>query len=131
MIKCKDMDIKNLRKWVPALIVMLLIFILSSTPGKTLNYYGLGAESLHISGHSIMFFLLCFAFYKAQKDITISILLTTIYGVLDEFHQMFTPNRSSSFFDIATDFVGALVAGFIIWKLQYILPKKLKNWLNN
>lgn len=125
------MELRKLQKWLPAFVMMLIIFILSSIPGQTINSYGLGAESIHISGHSLLFFLLCFAFYKALNDVTIAILLTSIYGVLDEFHQMFTPNRSSSFFDIATDFVGSLVAGLILWKLQYILPKKLKNWLNN
>jgi len=124
------MDKKQLLNWVPAFVVMTFIFILSATPGYTINDLGLGDESLHISGHSLMFFLLCFAYYKSTKDIFIAILLTAIFGVLDEFHQIFTPFRSSSLFDIATDITGAVVAGLILWKLQYILPKKLKNWLN-
>lgn len=110
---------------------MLIIFILSSTPGQTINDLGLGNETLHISGHSILFFLLCFGYYKGTKNVVLSIVLTIVYGVIDEYHQKFTPYRSSTMFDIYTDSFGALFAGLILWKLQYLLPKKLKNWLNN
>jgi VanZ family protein len=125
------MSKKQLINWLPALIVMILISILSSTSGETINELGLGNESIHISGHSIMFFFLCVAYFKATKNIIVSIVLTFCFGMIDEFHQLFTPLRSSSLFDIYTDGFGSLIAGLILWKLQYILPKKLKNWLNN
>jgi len=117
-------------RWFPAITIMLFVSMLSSIPGKTLTDAGLGSEPLHISGHSIMFFLLCFVYFKGYKDIIVAVLLTAIFGVVDELHQMLTPLRSASFFDIYTDSIGALLAGLILWKLQYILPKKLKDWLN-
>jgi hypothetical protein len=122
--------IKPVMKWIYPVGVMVIIFIFSSIPGAVLNDNGLGRNDLHISGHSIMFFLLCFSYYKATKDIGKSIIFSVLYGLFDEIHQMYTPLRSASMFDLYTDTIGALIAGLILWKSHLILPKKLKSWLN-
>lgn len=108
---------------------MLLIFLFSSVDGQSIENAGLGDESLHISGHFVLYVLLGFSFYKATKSIFYSILLTLLYGIFDEFHQSLVPLRSASLKDIITDFIGGLVAGGIIWKLLPKLPRRLKNWL--
>ena len=128
-VKIRNMISKKSINWLPAILWMLVISLLSATSGKVINEIGLGAESIHISGHSLLFFVLCFFYYKATKDIKYSVLLTLLFGIVDEIHQMYTPMRSSSLFDVLTDLFGAIGAGLILWKLQYILPKKLKNWL--
>ncbi len=110
---------------------MLVIFAVSSMPGKLVNSMGLGKESYHINGHFFLFFLLCFTYFKATKSIWKSILFTIIYGIADELHQMFIPLRSVSMFDVFVDALGGALAGLIIWKSQVILPTKLKNWLMN
>ncbi|RJR27035.1 VanZ family protein [candidate division WWE3 bacterium] len=110
---------------------MLIIFLASSIPGKLVNSVGLGKESYHINGHFFLFFVLCIAYYKATKSIIKSIIFTFLYGILDEIHQIFIPLRSASFFDIFVDTAGGLLAGGLLWKLQHLLPKKLKNWLIN
>lgn len=125
------MDKNKFKNWIPAVLVMTIIFIFSSTPGSVINEMGFGNENLHVSGHSIMFFVLCFAFYKATKDAYISTVLTSIYGILDEFHQISTVLRSASYKDIYTDTISAVLAGLILWKLLSVLPKKLENWLSN
>ncbi len=122
---------KNIYPWIPSVLIMLAIFILSSIPGKEINQAGLGKESYHITGHFFLFMLLCASYYKTTKDIPLSILLTVFYGVFDEYHQIFTPNRTAGPFDIIVNSSGAVLAGIFIWKLQPILPKKLKNWLIN
>ena len=116
---------------IPSLIVMTIIFISSSTPGQVINETAFGSPKLQISGHYFIFTLLCIAFYKAVKDISLSIYLSIFYAIIDEIHQSFVPMRSASLFDIFTDTFGILVAGLILWKLQHFLPKKLKIWLNN
>ena len=115
--------------WIPALFMMLVIFTASSIPGQNIDSAGLNNERLQISGHFIFFVLLCFSYFKATKNIFYSVLLTVLYAIFDEIHQMFTPLRSSSLFDIGVDTLGALISAGILWKLQHILPKKLKNWL--
>ena len=122
---------KSIANWTPAFSVMLFIFVVSATPGPVIQDVGLGYEPFHIIGHLAMFFVLCVALYKGTKNILYSVFLSTIYGILDEFHQYFTFERSPSLFDIQTDALGAIMAGIFLWKLQHILPKKLKNWLNS
>ncbi len=122
---------KNLKNWIPAFIIMAIIFGISAVPGKTINQAGLGRESYHIGGHFILFVFLCFAYFKATKNILLSFVLTVLYGISDEFHQTFTPNRSSGMFDIIVNSCGALLSSILIWKLNYLIPKKLRNWLLN
>lgn len=43
----------------------------------------------------------------------LSILIASIYGVLDEFHQRFTPGRSPEIFDIFSDIIGALLGALV------------------
>jgi len=122
--------VKKLTKWLPAILIMGIIFALSSVKGVTINEIGLGKESYHINGHFILFVLLCFAYFRATKNIILSVVLTMCYGVLDELHQLYTPGRSSSTFDIFVDSTGAVLTGLFLWKLQPYLPKKLRTWLN-
>lgn len=43
--------------------------------------------------------------------------IATAYGVLDEFHQSFVPNRDPSALDVLADFVGAALAVMIVPRL--------------
>lgn len=121
----------QLKNWFFAIVMMLIIFMASSTPGQVINAAGLGPNIYHIEGHSLLFFLLCLSYFKAVKKVPAAVLLTFIFAMTDEFHQRFVPLRSASWDDILVDTLAGLAAGFIIWKLQPILPKKLTNWLNS
>lgn len=48
------------------------------------------------------------------KRAFISLGIGAMYAVTDEFHQLFIPNRTSSFFDVIIDSSGVLVGIFII-----------------
>jgi len=128
--KTKKPKVKT-KNWISAVLVMTMIFVFSSTSGKTIEDVGLGNEAYHIGGHFVLFIILCFSFYKATKNLLLSILLTILYAVFDEIHQLFVPLRSASLKDILTDTAGSFLSGGILWKLQHLLPQKLKNWLNN
>ena len=110
---------------------MGIIFLSSSATGETIQASGLGKEPIQVGGHLIQFFVLCLAYYKATGNILGSVLLAIAYGFVDEYHQTFISERSPSFFDIKVDTIGALLAGVFLWKLQQLLPNKLRNWLNN
>ena len=122
---------KKFKDWLPAIVIMTVIFILSSIPGSTIDNAGLKKASLQISAHFILFMFLTIAFYKPTKNILFSIILTVLYAFTDEIHQIFTLLRSPSLFDIYVDSLGSFISGFFLWKLQPILPRKLKNWLKN
>ena len=120
---------KKLINWLPALVVMALIFILSSQPGEVVNATVARTENIQKIGHLILFTILCLTYFKATKSIRTSLLLTFLYAVFDEFHQSFTLDRSSSVSDIFVDMVGASISGVFLWKILPTLPKKLKDLL--
>ncbi len=119
----------TIKKWLPAVIMMAIIFLLSSIPGKSITQAGLGYDPYQISGHFVFFFILYLTFYRATKSILLSLLLTVIYAVADELHQLYTPGRSSSMKDIITDTLAGVVAGGILWSSYQRLPKILKKLL--
>ena len=41
---------------------------------------------------------------------SLSVLITTAYGLSDELHQMFVPGRSADIYDVAADAAGAAIA---------------------
>lgn len=119
----------GIKKWLPSIVVMTVISAVSSIHGSVIDALGLKKEIIQINGHFILFMFLCVTYYKATKNLFYSIILTLIFGIIDELHQMFTPFRSSSAFDIFVDAAGGLISGGLIWRFQQNLPKKLKNWL--
>lgn len=118
---------QRFKNWIPALIVMALIFLLSAIEGPVIDQTGLGKESYHLNGHFIVYFLLGLAFYKATKDLILSVELALLYGTLDEIHQIMVPGRSWETVDMLVDLSGAGIANILIWK--NLLPQKLRNWL--
>ena len=79
--------------------------------------------------HFIIYGALCVSFYRATGSLLLSIILSGLYGMFDEYHQLFTPLRSGKIEDVIIDLAGACLAAFIIWKFYPNLPQKLKNWL--
>jgi hypothetical protein len=118
------------KRWLPAIAVMAVIFAFSAIPGKALVEAGLGKESYHVNGHFFLYLLLTIMYYKATGNVKVALLLSIVYAFSDEFHQNFVPLRSVSLKDLITDFVASFVAALFLWKYQYTLPLKLRNWLN-
>ena len=88
------------------------------------------AHALEFAGLS---FLMNFAllYTRGKKSVPLSILLTSLYSVTDEVHQIFVEGRSCEFRDWAIDTAGAVIGavGFIILFaiIDAILKKKRKS----
>lgn len=54
----------------------------------------------------------------SSGDAALVVLLCTLYGVSDEFHQSFVPGRDSSAWDVAKDLAGAGLAA-VLWRLAW------------
>ena len=75
--------------------------------------------------------LLCYISLIHQKKFTAlynspllwTLIICSFYGASDEFHQLFTPNRTCDFFDWVGDTAGALIAILVI---KYWFGKKWK-----
>lgn len=108
---------------------MVVIFTLSSMPGEVVNATVARTETVQKIGHLFLFSFLCLAYFKATKNIVLSMFLTLLYAIFDEFRQSFTLERSSSLSDIGVDMIGALISGIFLWKILPKLPERLKNLL--
>jgi len=108
--------------WVFVFFYMLLIFVLSSFPAPEAVHHV--PIWYHIKlVHLIEYGFLCFLFLRTGMSVFLAILFTTLYGVTDEIHQMFVPNRTAQIIDVFTNFLGASIVCLIY---QTFVPSKKK-----
>ncbi|MDD5200057.1 MAG: VanZ family protein [Terrimicrobiaceae bacterium] len=119
--------------WVLGFVLWCIaVFILSSIPGN--RFPDAPFSSADKVVHSALFtlgaFLLTFGLRRATTWhggflFIISVVLMTICGVLDEFHQLYTPGRSGGDVgDMTADAVGAAIgAGFCLLVHRRRRPK--------
>lgn len=103
--------------WLPALAWAGVIFLLSSLPDTGAPTW----EIPHIDkvSHAAVFAILALLIFRAARQghgisprraAVWAIALASLYGVIDEFHQSFTPNREVDPLDWVADTAGAIVA---------------------
>jgi VanZ family protein len=105
------------RAWALTGLWALVIFALSSIPGRALPPVQLFAGIDKVVHLAIYAGLGALAFVAARKTWTFSgpstVMLATalalVYGVTDEVHQLFVPARSADPLDVAADGLGALL----------------------
>lgn len=122
-------QIRLLKTWLPAILLMALIFVFSSLPGANVSANGNVDYLSHKLVHVFLYAVLCLSLYRATKNIVLAVVLTILYGITDEYHQTFVPTRMGSYKDVIADTLGALITGILLWKYYLKLPKQLKNWL--
>jgi VanZ family protein len=106
--------------WGPVIIVMALIFFVSS-----MNEAPLPDDVSDKTGHVLAYTVLAVAVVRAvagglprritMRIATIAMAITVAYGVSDEFHQMSVAGRSADSADLAADAAGALLATIACW----------------
>jgi VanZ family protein len=106
--------------WLPVLGCMGLIFYASSLSGKDIPSLFAYQDILF---HGLIYVILTLFFYRALKNtdprlIRLELFIFTLifgfaYGASDEFHQMFTPGRDCSGFDLMVDTIGSSVGALI------------------
>ncbi len=109
---------KKILYWLPAILYMALIFYLSGRPApeaaKEIPIF-FEIKLVHLFEYGILSLLIHFGLAKTTKQPLFSrffwsILLTVLYGLTDEIHQLFVETRTASFFDLIADFLGASLA---------------------
>ena len=106
--------------WLPAVLYMTAIFILSSMSDLGTPPGGVSDKSLHMLSYAVLGVLLLLPLAKAAlsrvtwRRALLAIALATLYGVSDEFHQSFVPGRSSELLDVAADAAGATLGVGIV-----------------
>jgi hypothetical protein len=120
-----------IKRWGPAVLVMAIIFIASSTPGKDIPSFDSFDLFAKKGGHMIGYALLAAAFFHAlstrkgfkRSYFIIAAFLAITYAASDEWHQTFTIGRSPSIYDVCIDTAGASI-GLILVYLLYSRRKK-------
>jgi VanZ family protein len=120
-----------LRRWLPAIVLMIAIFIFSSVPSEDMPHFGLWDFLVKKGGHALGYGLLALAYRyalnrSANRSATVCMGtwgLAVLYSIGDEFHQSFVPGRHPSMLDVFIDALGAAAALLFV----IIRQKKSKN----
>ncbi len=101
-----------------------MIFVFSSYErplGIRIEVFGLD-KIAHMTVYGVLAFLTARAFngreagWGATKIFFATVVLTVLYGVSDEFHQMFVPGRAASIADLIFDLIGACIGAYLYGK---------------
>ncbi len=98
---------------------MAVIFFVSSLSDPTIPS-GVSDVSLHGASYFGLTLLLIRALARSRwSGVTLVTLaaawaIAVLYGVTDEWHQSFVPNRHAEFRDVAADAIGALAAAVAV-----------------
>jgi VanZ family protein len=118
------------RSFGPPLLLMGLIFALSSVPGRVeegmlrvlTELDPAWQNLLHIPIFGLVQYLWLRGFALTGKSgaayVALSFFITLGYGTLDELHQYFVPGRYASLLDVLLDGCGAVLGALAFWLLR-------------
>jgi VanZ family protein len=111
---------------LPMIAWMLFIFIASSIPStKIAMLGGISDKFVHAGVFSVLCWLTHVALFHQgnpllrRYSLIIAILFTAIFGLSDEYHQMFTPGRSTDPLDLLADSIGGLIYASVSFRLRF------------
>ena len=116
--------------FLPALIWMSLIFWASSQPkvGMGGNYWVNFAifKTLHVIEYGVLYSLLRLGLGERKSANKLAIIIATLYGMSDEFHQTLVPTREGTIRDVIIDFFGIIIFSQFIFDFAVERLKKIK-----
>jgi hypothetical protein len=106
-------------RWLPALIMMIVIFLFSAQSASHLPEFGWADRFIKKSGHVIGYAILAFLYWRAlqfsEDRRWAAWLLALLYAMTDEFHQSFVSGRHPTFWDVILfDNFGAFVSLWVV-----------------
>ncbi len=104
--------------WIPAILYMAFIFWLSSRPAPDqIRFLPIifKLKVVHLIEYGFLYFLFWWAISRTTNYCKLEIFIlaltaTVLYGLTDELHQAFVPQRTASLIDVAADGIGGLLA---------------------
>jgi len=108
----------NILRKAPAILVMIALFMLSTLPGNDpfLNSVDISDKIKHFVAYFVLGITFCLWISNKKwlaKPFACSsliVLLCTLFGASDEYHQTFVPGRSGDLYDLAVDCGGGVAA---------------------
>jgi VanZ family protein len=123
--------------WLPVVVWMGLIFTGSSVGniprvgGPTLD--GLAHRVAHLVEFAILGGLVLRAASKGRpvtkREIMITLVTVAVYGASDEFHQRYTPGRSSEGLSVLFDVAGGMIGAWVYrqWQVRRRVTEQPKH----
>lgn len=108
--------------WTPVVTWAAVLFYLSSIPNLRAVGNNFWDEIIRSGAHFGFYAMGYFLFFRAinfrkkKKNFILPLILTCLYSLSDETHQLFVPTRSFQLRDLAVDFGGALLGWLIVQK---------------
>jgi VanZ family protein len=111
---------KDFKYFIPALLWAVVMLIVSSIPYLVSPPFEFAMidKVEHFSEYFILAFWASFGYARSGRSTTFLTTLTicSVFGILDELHQLFIPGRSCDVFDMLADILGSAAgAGFFTW----------------
>jgi VanZ family protein len=111
---------RTLWLWGPVALYMAAIFYVSAQPDVSIPS-GLTDKSSHSIAYAGLGVLMTRALAGGLgvrvgvRAACLGALLTAVYGLTDELHQMFVPGRSADLYDVVADGIGGVIGAFVCW----------------
>lgn len=106
----------RIKSYLPAIVWAVLILAVSSIPGLSTPSLGfsMADKTVHFTEYFILGYLTARAISSFIKEplkiFWISSAITSAYGILDEFHQLLIPGRTTEGLDMIADILGSIIA---------------------
>ena len=119
--------------WLPVVAYMAMLFFVSSLSHIPAPPAGLTDKHEHFFFYGILAALTLRALAKGEwsgvmrSTVLGAILISSLYGVSDEFHQRFVPGRSYEVLDMVADAVGSTAAAGLLWGWAIIRVESRKS----
>jgi VanZ family protein len=113
--------------WGPVLLYMGIIFLVSHQPEVSIPA-GLSDKQSHSLAYTLLGVLMVRALAGglgariSARTALLGIVLTALYGISDEYHQMFVAGRSAELYDLYADAIGGALGAFACWLWGIISP---------
>jgi VanZ family protein len=116
--------LRALRFWGPALAWMAFIFFASARPLPG-PVRPLPDWTTHVGGYGVLGLLMARAVASGRgvlpaKELLLAVALSTAYGITDEVHQGFVPERTPDVRDAAFDLVGSALGAVFFRELLHV-----------
>ena len=113
-------------KWLPAMLMMLIIFMFSAQPSSNLPNFEWADRIVKKGSHMVGYALLALSYWRAfqfeQRKRGFAWFLAILYAITDEFHQSFVPGRNASMWDVVIfDNLGTLIS---LWLFAILKTKR-------
>ncbi|MGE5354038.1 MAG: VanZ family protein [Acidobacteriota bacterium] len=116
--------------YIPLVLYWIVLFIATTLPGNDVPNIGVSDKIEHFTAYGVLSVLLCFTYLFQRKfrllysrPFLMTILTITVYGALDELHQLLVPGRSCDILDLTADVIGASLGLLFVFLIKQISGK--------